>query len=285
MTQGSCLCGAVRYDIPGPFKTMLSCHCSICRKHHGSMFATFVSAPLDGFRWLSGEDNITRYRSSYEFDRPFCSTCGSPVATPVPAMGLVFAPAGALEGDPGIRPQGHIFAGSRAPWYEITDALPQYDEYPESFTKVHAVPGPERPMQKDGVVQGSCLCGDVAFEFTGQPSRVMNCHCSRCRHSRGAAHATNVFLNADQFRWLRGKDKSRLYRPPDAERFAVSFCTRCGGKTPMVSETANFGMIPAGSLDDAPGMEPMAHIFAGSKAPWFEITDGRPQFEEYPTES
>ena len=62
-----------------------------------------------------------------QFDRPFCSTCGSPVATPVPALGLVFAPAGGSEGDPGIRPQGHIFAGSKASWYEITDALPQYD--------------------------------------------------------------------------------------------------------------------------------------------------------------
>ena len=51
----------------------------------------------------------------------------------------------------------------------------------------------------------------------------------------------------------------------------------------MVSREANFAMVPAGSLDDAPGMEPMAHIFVGSKAPWFTITDGRAQFEEYPT--
>jgi hypothetical protein len=282
MTQGSCLCGAVRYEIDGPFKTMLSCHCSICRKHHGTLFATFVSAPLAGFRWLSGEDKITRYRSSDQFDRPFCSICGSAVATPVQHLGLVFAPAGPLEGDPGIRPQGHIFAGSKAPWYEITDGLAQYDEYPPSFTKVHAVPGPDKPAHRDGVVHGSCLCDDIEFEFTGIPSRVMNCHCSRCRHSRGAAHATNVFLSADQFRWLKGGDKAKRYKVPEAERFAVCFCPRCGGKVPSVSTAANFAMIPAGSLDDAPGMEPLAHIFVGSKAPWFDITDNLPQYQEYP---
>ncbi len=285
MAQGSCLCGTVRYEIDGPFKTMLSCHCSICRKHHGSMFATFVSAPVDGFRWISGAENVTRYPSSDQFDRPFCKTCGSPVATPVPSLGLVFAPAAALDGDLGIDLQGHIFTGSKAPWYEITDSLPQYAEYPESFRKVHAVPGPERLPHQDGVVRGQCLCGDIAFEYTSTPARVMNCHCSRCRHSRGAAHATNIFLSADQFRWLKGADKPKRYKVPEAERFAVSFCPRCGSKAPAVSEAANFAMVPAGSIEDAPGMEPMAHIFVAFKAPWFTITDRYPQFEAYPTQT
>ncbi len=282
MTAGACLCGAVRYEIDGPFRTMQHCHCSICRKHHGTLFATFVSAPLDGFRWLSGEDNITRYATSEQFDRPFCNTCGSAVAMPAPALGLVFAPAGTLDGDPGIRPQGHIFVGSKASWYEITDDLPQYAEYPESFTKVHAVPGPAKPAPKDGVIQGSCLCGDIAYEVTGAPSRVMNCHCARCRHGRAAAHATNVFVSSDLFRWTRGAEHVCRYKVPEAERFAVSFCPRCGGEVPYDFPSLGMVNIPAGSLDDPPGLEPMAHIFVGSKAPWFEITDGLPQYQEYP---
>src|SRR5262245_60337519 len=62
--QGSCLCGAVTYQASGPFNMMIHCHCSMCRKHHGSAFATFVGAPLMGFKWLSGEDNILAYASS-----------------------------------------------------------------------------------------------------------------------------------------------------------------------------------------------------------------------------
>ncbi len=282
MSRGACLCGAVRYEIAGPFRTLLSCHCSICRKHHGAAFATFVSAPLERLRWLSGEDRIARYASSASFERPFCTGCGAPVATSAPKIGLSFAPAGALEGDLGIRPQGHIFAASKADWYAITDGLPQHAEYPATFRKVHAVAGPVPQPRKDGAVRGACLCGDVAFEFTGTPTRFMNCHCSRCRRSRGAAHATNVFVAAAQFRWLRGQNGVRGYKVPEAERFAVSFCPRCGAKVPTLHAAANFVVIPAGVLETDPGMRPQGHIFVADKAPWFDIADDIPQYAAYP---
>ncbi len=282
MSRGACLCGAVQYEIAGPFQTMLSCHCSICRKHHGALFATFVSAPFERLRFLAGEEHVARYASSPSFDRPFCRRCGSPVATPAPGIGLSFAPAGALEGDLGIRPQGHIFAGSKASWYAITDGLPQHDEYPATFRKVRAVPGPAPEPHEDGVVGGACLCGAVAFEFTGRPSRIMNCHCSRCRRSRGAAHATNVFVPAEQFRWLRGQEGIRRFKVAEAERFAVSFCTRCGGKAPTVHGPASFVAIPGGALEADPGARPQGHIFVADKAPWFAITDDVPQFAAYP---
>jgi hypothetical protein len=54
-TEGACLCGKVRYAMAGPFTAMSHCHCSMCRKHHGSAFATFAIAPIEGFRWLAGE--------------------------------------------------------------------------------------------------------------------------------------------------------------------------------------------------------------------------------------
>ena len=73
--QGSCLCGTLKYEIDGPFSMMMSCHCSMCRKHHGAPFATFAAAPLDGFRWLSGESAVKSFASSSHGQRSFCSVC------------------------------------------------------------------------------------------------------------------------------------------------------------------------------------------------------------------
>jgi hypothetical protein len=259
----------------------MNCHCSMCRKEHGSAFVAFATAPADGFRWLSGEDKIVRYQASERATRCFCGICGSALPMVGTQMPIAVIPAALLEGDLGARIGGHLFARSKAPWYEITDGQPQYDEFPPEF---NAPPGVERPRpaHKDGITQGSCLCGDVAFEITGTPIRMMNCHCSRCRHSRGAPHATNLFVNIAQFHWVRGEDKSKSYKVPDAQRFSVSFCARCGSKVPHVLAGVEWVLVPAGSLDDAPGMAPQAHIFVGSKAPWFEITDEIPQFAEYP---
>jgi hypothetical protein len=280
MTTGACLCGTVRYEIDGPFSMMVNCHCSMCRKEHGAQFATFAAAPLAGFRWLSGEDNISTYASSASGERSFCKTCGSVTPMLLPDMGMVLAPAGNLEGDPGIRPQMHIFVGSKAPGYVITDDLPQYQEYPPEWGGAGiARPAVEAP---EGVAPGSCLCGAIAWEVTGKPGLMMNCHCSRCRRARSAAHATNAFYKLDQFRWVRGEAADQTYKVPDAQYFTQHFCPSCGSPTPRVMAQFNRVLIPAGEFDVDPGAQPTANIFATSKAPWFEITDGLPQFEGMP---
>ena len=127
--HGSCLCGAVGWQADGPFELMHHCHCSMCRKFHGSSFATLVGAPLDDFRWLQGEDDIGSYASSAELTRPFCSRCGSPVPGDG-GEGRTFMPAGCLDDDPGERPVAHIFAASKAPWHEISDDLPRFETRP-----------------------------------------------------------------------------------------------------------------------------------------------------------
>ena len=278
MTTGTCLCGTVRYEIDGPFNMMLNCHCSMCRKEHGSQFVTFAAAPLAGFRYLSGEDNIRQYASSSHGQRNFCQTCGSATPFVLDGPGMVIAPAGSLEGDPGIRPQMHIFVGSKSPGYVITDDLPQYDTYPPGWDGEPV----ERPQAEaaEGVVPGSCLCGDVAWEVTGAPSLMMNCHCSRCRHGRAAAHATNAFYKLSQFRWLRGEDLADSYKVPDAQYFTQHFCRRCGSPTPRVMEKFNRVLIPVGEMDGDPGAQPIGHIYVAYKAPWFEITDDIPQYDE-----
>jgi len=280
MSKGRCLCGTVNYALDGPFSAMVHCHCSMCRKHHGTGFATFVAGPIAGFRWTSGEDRLVRYRSSPNGVRTFCSVCGSAGPTTMPEIGIAAAPAASLEGDLGIKPQGHIFVGSKAPWDPITDSLPQFEAYPPGLG-FEGVPRPT-VTPRAGITEGSCLCGEIDYEITGAPARMMNCHCSRCRLGRAAAHATNAFFKLDEFRWVRGAALVVDYKVPDARFHAAAFCSRCGGKVPRTSPDRGIVIVPAGSLDTDPGMRAQAHIFVTNKAPWFDITGSLPQFPEMP---
>ena len=121
MIKGRCLCGTVRYELDGPLNMMVNCHCSMCRKHSGASYATFAAGPLEGYRILEGESSIGAFESSPGHHRNFCMVCGSVLPEAMRQYGLVVAPAGNLEGDLGIKPQMHIFTGSKAPWYTITD--------------------------------------------------------------------------------------------------------------------------------------------------------------------
>ncbi len=280
MTEGRCLCGALRYQIDGPFVDLVHCHCSMCRKHHGTAFATWAAAPASGFRWTTDTGTLASYKSSEKGHRDFCSVCGSVAPVIDAAMGLAIAPAGNLEGDLGIRPTKHMFVGSKAAWYRITDDLPQFEEYPPEFGMAAT---PREPIAlTPGVVQGSCLCGDVAYEIDGPALRMYYCHCSRCRQGRSAAHCANAFYKADGFRWTRGADNVQDVPLPGAQYFGTAFCRRCGGKVPRVSVARNVVSVPAGSLDGDPGTTANAHIYVDSKAPWFDITDDLPQFAEMP---
>ena len=280
MAQGRCLCGALTYELGGPFGAMIHCHCSMCRKQHGSPFATFVLGPLTSFRWISDEDRAGRYQSSPDGTRTFCAICGSAGPSTMPEHGVAAAPAANLQGDLGIRPQSHIFAASKAPWYTITDELPQHDAYPPGV----AAQPVSRPVitPRAGITEGSCLCGDIGYEVTGTPVRMMYCHCTRCRLGRAAAHASNVFYKLDGFRWVRGADRVTEYKVPDARFHTAAFCSRCGGKVPKPSVERGLVTIPAGSLDTDPGMRAQAHIFVADKAHWFDITGPEPQFAQMP---
>lgn len=279
--QGSCLCGSLRYEVDGPFTSMLSCHCSRCRKEHGAPFATFATTAPEALRWLGGEDTVVCRTAANGGPRHFCRTCGSVAPSAIPELGIAFIPAGTLDGDPGIRPQGHFFVGSKAPWHEISDGLPQYEKYPPEFGDAPGLP--DRPVARQaGKTLGSCLCAEVTYEIAGAPMAMFQCHCSRCRKSRGAAHGANAFYRLQDFRWTRGEELVVVYKVPEAQRFAVAFCRQCGGAVPRVSVAGGVVVVPVAALDTDPGVRPMAHIFVASKAPWFEITDALPQYPEAP---
>lgn len=131
-------------------------------------------------------------------------------------------------------------------------------------------------------ITGSCLCGAVHFEVTKDPLWAHNCHCSRCRKSRGAAFASNLFVPLDGFRYTEGEALVQSYKPPAAVRFTSSWCRDCGSSLPWRNESRGVYVIPMGALNEDPGVHPGAHIFVGSKAPWFTITDNLPQHPEVP---
>ena len=131
MIRGSCLCGSVRYEIEGPLSAITLCHCSQCRKAHGAAFGAYARVDAAGFRWVAGESDVAAFQSSPDVMRTFCKRCGSRLQFLRVSRPQSFSIAvGTLDEDPGVRPMHHIFVGSKAPWFEIADALPRHAERP-----------------------------------------------------------------------------------------------------------------------------------------------------------
>ena len=129
---GSCLCGQIAFQVAGPLSDPLNCHCTMCRKAHGAAFRSRAAIMSADFRWLQGERLVKRYESSRGECRTFCSHCGSNLITEFDSNRDVLGlPLGVLDDDPGVRPESHVFVGSKAPWFKITDDLPQWQALPD----------------------------------------------------------------------------------------------------------------------------------------------------------
>lgn len=127
--EGACLCGRVRYRVKGPLFHVTHCHCSMCRRQHGAAFATYAQFSPGDFEWTTGEDLVRLFESPAQAGWCFCSACGSSLAGSDKGE-ITSITLATVEGDPGIGPESHIFTGSKAAWHEITDLLPQHDEWP-----------------------------------------------------------------------------------------------------------------------------------------------------------
>ena len=130
MAKGSCLCGKVTYEADQLGPGITKCHCRICQKTSGSACGDYTTAPIDSFRWTSGEDLLTEYESSPGNFRHFCSVCGTHMPTAHPPLGIYFVQAGTLDGDESLEEQAHIFLKSKAPWHEPRPGLNEFHEYP-----------------------------------------------------------------------------------------------------------------------------------------------------------
>jgi hypothetical protein len=129
---GKCLCGAVHYAVADEFVYAANCHCSNCRRATGSAFKPFAGIARGRLSITKGEDKVMVFGDENANDR-HCKICGSLLYSIVRDGAYVHVAMGTLVDDPSIRPAKHIFVGSKAPWFTITDDLLQYEE--------HAVPG------------------------------------------------------------------------------------------------------------------------------------------------
>jgi len=129
------------------------------------------------------------------------------------------------------------------------------------------------------MVRGSCFCGGIRFEAETVPL-ITTCHCSKCRKSRGAAFSATASVPLSDFRFVRGAELIQVYEPSGGG-YSPAFCRVCGSSAPWVVEERQLVLVPAGLLDDDPGVRPALHMFVDSKAPWWEITDALPQFENW----
>jgi hypothetical protein len=125
---GSCLCGAVRYRVKDEFRYSLICHCSQCRRATGAAFKPFAGIEREKFNLSHGSESLFIFGEELNHDAR-CSKCGSLLYSLVRQGRYVHVPLGTLSEEPSIRPSAHIFVGSKAPWFTITDDLPQHHEF------------------------------------------------------------------------------------------------------------------------------------------------------------
>jgi hypothetical protein len=122
---GKCQCGAVCYGVADEFVYAANCHCANCRRATGSAFKPFAGIARDKLRITSGANDLMIFGDDHGHDAR-CRVCGSLLYSVVADGAFVHVAMGTLADDPAIRPNKHIFVGSKAPWFTITDDLPQY---------------------------------------------------------------------------------------------------------------------------------------------------------------
>lgn len=130
--------------------------------------------------------------------------------------------------------------------------------------------------------QGSCLCGRVRYEIAGPFADFRYCHCERCRKATGSAHAANLLLAPERLSWISGESEITLVIHAEAENYPRAFCRHCGGPVPRLTRDRRYMLVPAGTLEDDPGLRPTISIFWRLRAPWFVPTTALPAFDERP---
>jgi hypothetical protein len=130
-STGTCLCGAVSFEVSGAFEGFFLCHCSRCRKGTGSAHAANLFSRTAHVTWLSGEDRVKTYRvPGTRHQKSFCAECSSALPRVQPDLGLLVVPAGSLDSEVRIRPDAHIFFADRADWDQRLEDVPKVDKLP-----------------------------------------------------------------------------------------------------------------------------------------------------------
>jgi hypothetical protein len=134
MITGGCLCGAVRFEVTEPFVSAIYCHCTRCQRRTGTAASANGRTAPGSFRVVQGEDRLRSYRPPNGAEKVFCGDCGSALfsRSEAPAPGdppVIGVRLGAVDGDPGIRPEAHQYVNDAAAWEDLpADGLPRFPE-------------------------------------------------------------------------------------------------------------------------------------------------------------
>ncbi len=241
--KGSCLCGAVAFEVDAPLRPVIACHCTQCRKTSGHFWAA-SSVPEAAFR-LTRDDGLQWYRSSDIAERGFCGQCGASLFWHPFGQGTMHFAPGALDGPTGLKVAEE--------WY-LEDAGDYYTN--------------PRPAK---MLTGSCLCGANLFTLNGDMGEVTACHCTQCRKTSGH-FAASFDVEEDELIWA-----ARVVRehetPGGSQR---GFCPRCGSSLYFRAANGAFA-VEAGVIDNPTGGRLTAHIHVVDKGDYYELTDGLPQ--------
>ncbi len=126
MTTGGCLCGAVRFQVSGPLRDVVNCHCSMCQKLHG-VFGAHSKAKKNDIAIIE-DRGLKWYRTSKIAQRGFCRECGSSLFWQPDEQDSTGILAGSLDQPTGLNTMGHIFVGEKADFYEINYPFPQFEK-------------------------------------------------------------------------------------------------------------------------------------------------------------
>lgn len=129
------------------------------------------------------------------------------------------------------------------------------------------------------MLKGTCLCGQIQYEYTGELGPIAMCHCSQCRRAQGSAYGTNSPIQASHFQFVAGRELVKEFESKPGKKRA--FCRECG--SPLYSRLDSKPealRLRIGTLTTPIAAKPSYHIFAGSAAEWFEFTDALPRYSE-----
>lgn len=126
--KGGCLCGAVEYEIKDDLIYSGYCHCSECRRWTGAPFSSTGGVKDVDFKLNKGEPLLASFRKGENSKSYFCTICSSNLYGEVPEYNMIYVMLGTLFEEPALKPQWHIFTGSKVDWFNISDDLPQHQE-------------------------------------------------------------------------------------------------------------------------------------------------------------
>lgn len=132
MAKGTCVCGAVEFEVRPPYRFFQYCHCSRCRKRSGSIHAANLAVMADQLTFVRGGEHVRRFElaGAKSWSNAFCGACGSALPWPTRNGKAWIVPAGGLDEPPDSPPTRNIHYGSRATWHVDAASLPTFDAEP-----------------------------------------------------------------------------------------------------------------------------------------------------------